>query len=139
MKSAYIGYHVIFARIWMALIIQFCIQQHSGSLYCLKITELVCLQENIYYIIHAKIWYIGMLLHNECFNMFFILQTYRDRKELEYTCHTAFFVSIVIVQWSDLIICKTRRNSLVHQGMRYDMFFKQIMLILAQCCWIVTN
>ncbi|XP_052120329.1 sodium/potassium-transporting ATPase subunit alpha isoform X5 [Frankliniella occidentalis] len=44
--------------------------------------------------------------------------TYRDRKALEFTCHTAFFVSIVIVQWADLIVCKTRRNSLVHQGMR---------------------
>lgn len=46
------------------------------------------------------------------------LQTYRDRKTLEFTCHTAFFVSIVVVQWADLIICKTRRNSLFHQGMR---------------------
>lgn len=45
-------------------------------------------------------------------------QTYRDRKTLEYTCHTAFFVSIVVVQWADLIICKTRRNSIVHQGMK---------------------
>ncbi|GLG98693.1 Sodium/potassium-transporting ATPase subunit alpha [Gryllus bimaculatus] len=44
--------------------------------------------------------------------------TYRDRKKLEYTCHTAFFVTIVIVQWADLIICKTRRNSIIHQGMR---------------------
>jgi len=44
--------------------------------------------------------------------------TYADRKKLEYTCHTAFFISIVIVQWADLIICKTRRNSIVHQGMR---------------------
>ncbi|KAG8231998.1 hypothetical protein J437_LFUL010258 [Ladona fulva] len=44
--------------------------------------------------------------------------TYRDRKTLEYTCHTAFFASIVIVQWADLIICKTRRNSIVHQGMK---------------------
>jgi len=44
--------------------------------------------------------------------------TYDARKQLEYTCHTAFFVSIVIVQWADLIICKTRRNSIVHQGMR---------------------
>ncbi|XP_015930974.1 sodium/potassium-transporting ATPase subunit alpha [Parasteatoda tepidariorum] len=43
--------------------------------------------------------------------------TYFHRKILEYTCHTAFFVSIVIVQWADLIICKTRRNSVVHQGM----------------------
>jgi len=44
--------------------------------------------------------------------------TYTDRKKLEFTCHTAFFVSIVIVQWADLIICKTRRNSIVHQGMK---------------------
>lgn len=46
------------------------------------------------------------------------MQTYRDRKTLEFTCHTAFFVSIVIVQWADLIVCKTRRNSIIHQGMR---------------------
>eukprot|EP00118_Oscarella_pearsei_P002645 m.11136 g.11136 ORF g.11136 m.11136 type:complete len:1036 (+) comp23003_c0_seq1:66-3173(+) len=44
--------------------------------------------------------------------------TYSARKRLEYTCHTAFFVSIVIVQWADLIICKTRRNSLFMQGMK---------------------
>ena len=43
--------------------------------------------------------------------------TYRDRKILEYTCHTAFFVSIVIVQWADLIICKTRKLSVFQQGM----------------------
>ncbi|KRY10799.1 Sodium/potassium-transporting ATPase subunit alpha [Trichinella patagoniensis] len=40
-----------------------------------------------------------------------------NRKVLEYTCHTAFFVSIVVVQWADLIISKTRRNSLIQQGM----------------------
>merc|ERR1711953_1050753 len=44
--------------------------------------------------------------------------TYKDRKVLEYTCHTAFFVSIVIVQWADLIICKTRKNSVFQQGMK---------------------
>jgi len=43
--------------------------------------------------------------------------TYAQRKVLEYTCHTSFFVSIVIVQWADLIICKTRKNSVIHQGM----------------------
>ncbi|VDN58909.1 unnamed protein product [Dracunculus medinensis] len=42
---------------------------------------------------------------------------YSNRKILEYTCQTAYFVSIVIVQWADLIISKTRRNSLVQQGM----------------------
>ena len=44
--------------------------------------------------------------------------TYNERKRLEYTCHTAFFVSIVIVQWTDLIICKTRRLSVFQQGMK---------------------
>jgi len=44
--------------------------------------------------------------------------TYADRKILEYTCHTAFFVSIVIVQWADLIICKTRKLSVFQQGMK---------------------
>ncbi|XP_061150881.1 sodium/potassium-transporting ATPase subunit alpha-2 isoform X1 [Syngnathus typhle] len=44
--------------------------------------------------------------------------TYEQRKIVEFTCHTAFFSSIVVVQWADLIICKTRRNSLFQQGMR---------------------
>ncbi|RXN14316.1 sodium potassium-transporting ATPase subunit alpha-1-like protein [Labeo rohita] len=44
--------------------------------------------------------------------------TYERRKIVEFTCHTAFFTSIVVVQWADLIICKTRRNSIVQQGMR---------------------
>ena len=48
-----------------------------------------------------------------------LIQSYAQRKSLEFTCHTAFFVSIVIVQWTDLIICKTRRNSVIHQGMVY--------------------
>uniref|UniRef100_A0AAX7U664 Sodium/potassium-transporting ATPase subunit alpha n=1 Tax=Astatotilapia calliptera TaxID=8154 RepID=A0AAX7U664_ASTCA len=43
--------------------------------------------------------------------------TYEQRKIVEFTCHTAFFTSIVVVQWADLIICKTRRNSLFQQGM----------------------
>lgn len=43
--------------------------------------------------------------------------TYSQRKILEYTCHTAFFVSIVVVQWADLIICKTRKNSILKQKM----------------------
>jgi len=58
--------------------------------------------------------------------------TYAQRKVLEYTCHTAFFVSIVIVQWADLMICKTRRNSIIHQGMLnphliFGLFFETIL------------
>nr|XP_020664733.1 sodium/potassium-transporting ATPase subunit alpha-2-like [Pogona vitticeps] len=44
--------------------------------------------------------------------------TFEQRKVVEFTCHTAFFVSIVVVQWADLIISKTRKLSLFHQGMR---------------------
>merc|ERR1711874_725040 len=44
--------------------------------------------------------------------------TYKERKVLEHTCHTAFFVAIVVVQWADLIICKTRKNSVFQQGMK---------------------
>ena len=47
--------------------------------------------------------------------------TYHNRKILEFTCHTAFFVSIVVVQWADLIICKTRKNSVFQQGMKNHM------------------
>uniref|UniRef100_A0A8C5FLA5 Sodium/potassium-transporting ATPase subunit alpha n=1 Tax=Gadus morhua TaxID=8049 RepID=A0A8C5FLA5_GADMO len=44
--------------------------------------------------------------------------TYEQRKIVEFTCHTAFFASIVVVQWADLIVCKTRRNSVFQQGMK---------------------
>merc|ERR1712025_910282 len=44
--------------------------------------------------------------------------TYGQRKIVEFTCHTAFFMSIVIVQWADVLICKTRRLSIFQQGMR---------------------
>ncbi|GAU93801.1 hypothetical protein RvY_05685 [Ramazzottius varieornatus] len=44
--------------------------------------------------------------------------TYNQRKELEWTSNTGYFIAIVIVQWADLIISKTRRKSLFQQGMR---------------------
>lgn len=47
-----------------------------------------------------------------------MFQTYEQRKIIEFTCHTSFFASIVVVQWADLIICKTRRNSVFQQGMK---------------------
>ena len=42
--------------------------------------------------------------------------TYSQRKIVEFTCHTMFFTAIVIVQWADLLICKTRRLSIFQQG-----------------------
>merc|ERR1712209_352042 len=65
--------------------------------------------------------------------------TYRDRKILEYTCHTAFFVSIVVVQWADLIICKTRKNSVFQQGMKnmflnFGLFFETALAAFLSYC-----
>ena len=42
--------------------------------------------------------------------------SYTQRKIVEFTCHTMFFTAIVIVQWVDLLICKTRRLSIFQQG-----------------------
>merc|ERR1719412_1600859 len=65
--------------------------------------------------------------------------TYKDRKVLEYTCHTAFFVSIVVVQWADLIICKTRKNSVFQQGMKnmfmnFGLFFETALAAFLSYC-----
>ncbi|XP_074652098.1 sodium/potassium-transporting ATPase subunit alpha-like isoform X2 [Tubulanus polymorphus] len=65
--------------------------------------------------------------------------TYHQRKTLEYTCHTSFFVSIVIVQWADLIICKTRRNSLFQQGfknhhMTFGLIFETVLAAFLCYC-----
>jgi sodium/potassium-transporting ATPase subunit alpha len=42
--------------------------------------------------------------------------TYDQRKALEYTCHSGFFISVVTVQIATLIVCKTRKTSLFRQG-----------------------
>merc|ERR1712002_44791 len=65
--------------------------------------------------------------------------TYADRKILEYTCHTAFFVSIVIVQWADLIICKTRKLSVFQQGMKnmfmnFGLIFETLLAAFLSYC-----
>ena len=46
--------------------------------------------------------------------------------------NSAYFISIIIVQWADLMICKTRENSLFEQGMRnvfmnYALLFETVL------------
>lgn len=60
--------------------------------------------------------------------------TYSERKVLEFTCHTAFFVTIVVVQWFVLLVCKTRRNSLFQQGvgnqvLNFSIVFETVLAI----------
>ena len=42
---------------------------------------------------------------------------------------TAAFISIVIVQWADLVICKTRLLSMYHQGMNNNVRFLEMFVI----------
>jgi len=64
---------------------------------------------------------------------------FSQRKIVEFTCHTMFFTAIVIVQWADVIICKTRRLSIVEQGMNNKVLiaglFEETLLaaLLAYC------
>ncbi len=46
--------------------------------------------------------------------------------------NSAYFISIIIVQWADLMICKTRIRSLFEQGMtntfmNYSLFFETLL------------
>jgi len=43
--------------------------------------------------------------------------TYSERKILETTCNTSFFIAIVVMQWINVILCKTRNLSIFQQGM----------------------
>jgi len=43
--------------------------------------------------------------------------TYSQRRTLEFTCNSAYFLAIVQVQWADVIISKTRVLSIFQQGM----------------------
>lgn len=65
--------------------------------------------------------------------------THSQRKKLEYTCQTAFFISIVIVQWAELIVCKTRTNSILQQGMtnkvmNFALIFETILAAFLSYC-----
>merc|ERR1712136_647909 len=65
--------------------------------------------------------------------------TYEQRKNLELTCHTAFFTSIVVVQWADVIISKTRRLSVFQQGMtnwflNFGLVFETVLAAFLSYC-----
>jgi len=64
-------------------------------------------------------------------NNLFPMQT-RTRIEALARSNSAYFISIIVVQWADLMICKTRIRSLFEQGMtntfmNYSLFFETIL------------
>lgn len=63
--------------------------------------------------------------------------SYPQRKQLEYLCHSGFFLAMVQVQWADLIIAKTRKRSIFEQGMgNYYLDFALIFETLLLICLI---
>uniref|UniRef100_A0A4W4FX03 Sodium/potassium-transporting ATPase subunit alpha n=1 Tax=Electrophorus electricus TaxID=8005 RepID=A0A4W4FX03_ELEEL len=91
-------------------------------------TYFVILAENGFlptYVLGLRIYWDDKY-HNDLEDSYGQQWTYESRKIIEYTCQTAFFISIVTVQWANLIICKTRRNSIVQQKMKYvnSVYFK---------------
>jgi sodium/potassium-transporting ATPase subunit alpha len=66
-----------------------------------------------------------------------------DRDEALRSAQTAFFVSIVVVQWADLMICKTRKLSILQQGMMNKMLnfglFSETFLAAVLCYVPVCN
>ncbi|KAL3272569.1 hypothetical protein HHI36_014039 [Cryptolaemus montrouzieri] len=65
--------------------------------------------------------------------------TYPERMYLQRKCVAGFFVSIVMTQTTDLLICKTRRLSLFEQGMsnmplNYSIVFAMFVMILSVYC-----
>merc|ERR1719464_906192 len=67
----------------------------------------------------------------ENLNSLFPMQT-RTRAEALAMSNSAYFISIIVVQWADLMICKTRIRSLFEQGMtntfmNYSLFFETIL------------
>ena len=58
----------------------------------------------------------------------------RDRTEALARANTAYFISIIVVQWADLMICKTRKRSLFEQGMTYVWLFSAL---LCECVVLI--
>ena len=44
--------------------------------------------------------------------------TFSQRKSLEYATNTAFFATVVLTKWAAVLVCKTRKLSLLQQGMK---------------------
>jgi len=65
--------------------------------------------------------------------------SYGQRNHLLQTCHAAYFLAIVQVQWADLIISKTRMLSIFQQGMKNNVLnFAMVFETVLACIVIYT-
>lgn len=61
--------------------------------------------------------------------------TYQDRKSLEYSCQAGFFMSIVLVQWINLLVSRSRTASIFQRGLgngilNFALIFETFLAIL---------
>eukprot|EP01125_Pyxidicula_operculata_P001158 TRINITY_DN1110_c0_g1_i1.p1 TRINITY_DN1110_c0_g1~~TRINITY_DN1110_c0_g1_i1.p1 ORF type:complete len:991 (-),score=157.05 TRINITY_DN1110_c0_g1_i1:104-3076(-) len=59
------------------------------------------------------------------------------REELLRTAQSAYFICIVMTQWFDVVICKTRRNSIFQQGMKNFWLNSGILFETALTCLLI--
>jgi len=68
-----------------------------------------------------------------------------DQQDILTRAQTTYFITIIVVQWADLLICKTRKLSLVQQGLKnmmlnFGLFFETaVALILVYTPWVGRN
>uniref|UniRef100_A0A1I7XDS2 Cadherin domain-containing protein n=1 Tax=Heterorhabditis bacteriophora TaxID=37862 RepID=A0A1I7XDS2_HETBA len=65
--------------------------------------------------------------------------TFDARKNLEACCHGGFFFAIVVVQWADLLISKTRKNSIVTQGMENQVLNSSLLFTCFLAMFLTTT
>jgi len=62
--------------------------------------------------------------------------TFQDRKALEHTCWTGFFVAVVVCQCGNVLISKTRRVSLFSKLFDNKMVFMAIVFMICLACFL---
>ena len=70
---------------------------------------------------YGNLWVIFEFKLNPIFSAIFeFFQTYEQRQELQRIAQSSYFICIVVCQWMDVIVSKTRRLSIFQQGMGYS-------------------
>jgi sodium/potassium-transporting ATPase subunit alpha len=63
--------------------------------------------------------------------------TYQQRKVLETACQTCFYVGIVVNQIANLLICKTKRESIFQHGFKNMQLNFSIIFTIGLACFII--
>ncbi|CAB3406278.1 unnamed protein product [Caenorhabditis bovis] len=65
--------------------------------------------------------------------------SYEDRKALESCCYGTFFFTIVVTQWADLFASKTRKNSLIMQGVENQVLNTSVIFTCFLCTFVLNT